>query len=155
MWNRDQQRKSARDWARKDRQDNPEKYKQAYDLNRERNQASARAFNRTPKGWFGFMRRRARKEGLELNLTFEEFLFIRSHSCHYCKGTLPEAGSGIDRQDHRLGYVHGNCVPCCKDCNTAKGLLEAAGLTYPRTIEVLLEILASGQEIEVEIAVRS
>lgn len=65
------------------------------------------------------------------------------------------AGSGIDRQDHRLGYVHGNCVPCCSNCNTKKGLLEAAGLVYPRTVEVLMEILKSGQEIEVEIAVRS
>jgi hypothetical protein len=142
MWTKENSKIYARDWARKDRLKNPEKYKTAYKNNRERSQARGRAFSRTPKGQFGFMRRRAKKESLELNLTFEEFLDIRSLPCQYCKGTLPEAGSGIDRQDNRLGYISGNCVPCCGSCNTTKGLLEAAGLTYPRTLDILMEILA-------------
>lgn len=153
-WNREKAKVCARNWARKDRQANPDKYKERYQNNRDKNLESGRRFSRTPKGQFGFMRRRARKEGLVLNLTFEEFLFIRSHPCHYCKGILPEAGSGVDRQDNRLGYVHENCVPCCTRCNTKKGLLEAAGLSYPRVIKILREILSVGQEIDVELSAR-
>jgi hypothetical protein len=28
--------------------------------------------------------------------------------------------SGIDRLDNNIGYVSGNCVPCCSVCNYAK-----------------------------------
>lgn len=28
--------------------------------------------------------------------------------------------NGVDRVDNALGYVAGNCVPCCKDCNAFK-----------------------------------
>ena len=28
--------------------------------------------------------------------------------------------SGIDRKDNSIGYEPGNCVPCCKRCNTIK-----------------------------------
>jgi len=47
----------------------------------------------------------------------------------------------VDRLDHKRIYILGNVVPCCKLCNDKKGCLEMAGLCYPRTIEILAEIL--------------
>lgn len=68
---------------------------------------------------------------------------VANNKCYYCPNKLPEAGGGLDRLDHRLGYQLGNVVPCCRCCNTRKGQLETAGLCYPRTVEVLMEILES------------
>lgn len=36
--------------------------------------------------------------------------------CHYCGFSA----TGLDRVDSRVGHTKGNCVPCCKECNTAK-----------------------------------
>lgn len=51
--------------------------------------------------------------------------------CHYCnaipsnpisssRGDRTILVSGIDRVDNKLGYVVGNVVSCCKNCNLAK-----------------------------------
>jgi hypothetical protein len=79
----------------------------------------------------------------ELKLTFEEYaMLIVNRACYYCGESIPEAGHGLDRQDHRLGYVIGNVVPCCSNCNWNKGRIEAAGFTYPRTVQLLQELIA-------------
>lgn len=96
---------------------------------------------RTPKARYGQVLRQVRIHHRALNISFEEYLIIVSNPCHYCGGTLPETGSGLDRQDSQLGYVHGNVVPCCASCNTRKGALEGAGFPYPKTVELLNELL--------------
>jgi len=58
--------------------------------------------------------------------------------CHYC-GTRPRNAlahkglrkrtkiiNGIDRIDNHQGYVYGNVVTCCAQCNYAKGCLSYA-----------------------------
>jgi hypothetical protein len=35
--------------------------------------------------------------------------------------------SGIDRVDSTKGYIHGNVVPCCGECNAMKSALPLAG----------------------------
>lgn len=74
---------------------------------------------------------KAKERGLDWNLDINEFQSITKQNCHYC-GVEPKqeygAGrpngsytyNGIDRVDNDLGYIKGNCVPCCIICNIAK-----------------------------------
>lgn len=41
------------------------------------------------------------------------------NTCLYCG----DISTGIDRVDNTQGYVEGNCVPCCGECNYMKRLL--------------------------------
>ena len=91
---------------------------------------------------YAIFKSKAKEFGREFNITREQYESIVSKGmCSYCLGPLPKRGYAIDRQNHNLGYVPGNCVACCEHCNRKKGRLEGLGLTYPRTVEVLLEIL--------------
>jgi len=83
---------------------------------------------------------------LDVTITLDEFTQLIEQSCFYCKGSLPATGSGLDRLDNKMGYVHGNIVPCCKRCNFVKGCLENAGFRYPRTEELLRELLKTNLE---------
>lgn len=79
---------------------------------------------------------RAKKRGLEFELTFEQFLKITAQKCHYCgeppaqkhivnrKWQTAFIYNGIDRINNSMGYTNLNCVPCCKICNTMKGTLD-------------------------------
>jgi len=75
----------------------------------------------------------AKRRGLSFELTEDEFREISSQDCFYC-GHMPSnikrpslrsnSGhykyNGIDRLDNRFGYIDGNVVPCCENCNKAK-----------------------------------
>lgn len=92
---------------------------------------------RLPKGEASFNHfythyiRGAKRRGHEFDLSKAIFKELTSQNCHYC-GAEPKAGykvphvngmylrNGIDRVDNLLGYVEGNCVPCCFTCNTWK-----------------------------------
>lgn len=75
----------------------------------------------------------ARKRKLEWDLSRKQFEKIVSKSCYYCdaapvlrmgrKRRGPTLANGIDRKDSNLGYVIGNCLPCCKKCNRMKVVL--------------------------------
>ena len=77
----------------------------------------------------------ARERGLSFELSTEEFRNLTKLDCHYC-GSKPfqikyQKGyngsyiyNGIDRFDNSIGYNIDNCVPCCKYCNRAKGVME-------------------------------
>jgi len=77
------------------------------------------------------------KRGVIFNLNEEEFYSLTSGSCFYC-GSKPlqvisgpntngeYRYNGIDRLDNQKGYEFGNCVPCCKKCNQAKGVMGLA-----------------------------
>jgi|SRR6267154_2538943 len=75
---------------------------------------------RTDEGRFSNLRKSAKQRKLELTLTFDEFCGLISQPCFYCKGLLPEAGSGVDRINSSIGYILENCRPCCTNCNLAK-----------------------------------
>lgn len=80
----------------------------------------------------------ATSRGHEWALSREEFAAIVSGPCTYCgiaqnKERKPNRGvnggflyTGIDRVDNAIGYVNGNVVPCCWDCNRAKGTLSVS-----------------------------
>jgi hypothetical protein len=68
---------------------------------------------------------RAGKKGLEFSLTKERFTELIQLPCYYNqeKNSNNKNGfryNGIDRIDSSKGYVEGNVVPCCKNCNCAK-----------------------------------
>jgi hypothetical protein len=91
---------------------------------------------------FSILKSTAEKYHRDFTLSQEDYaLLVRDNSCFYCSGALPVAGYGVDRQNNKLGYVHGNVVSCCERCNEKKGRLEGLGFTYPRTVELLLELL--------------
>jgi 5-methylcytosine-specific restriction endonuclease McrA len=70
----------------------------------------------------------------EWNLSLNDVRMLISMPCHYCgivnsnKKTTKNFKegflyNGIDRVDNKKGYNISNCVPCCKQCNRAKGTL--------------------------------
>ena len=81
---------------------------------------------------FGHYRGGARRRGLEFSLDREIFRELIGKDCEYCgmppslltshgrRLKTPIVYNGIDRIDSNIGYVDGNCVPCCKRCNWAK-----------------------------------
>jgi hypothetical protein len=120
------------------------------DRNAARSKESHIAYNHTLRGRFAQLLRSAKRNSRTINLTFGDYTaLVQSGVCYYCGSNLPNSGHGVDRLDHREGYVTGNVVPCCgfkngrrgNSCNTRKGCLEGAGFTYPRTVELLKELL--------------
>ena len=76
-------------------------------------------------------RQGAVRRGLAFELTYEEFFRLSQLLCHYCGGVCLRRAkrkhkhgvfeyNGVDRVDSTKGYVEGNMVPCCTDCNFGK-----------------------------------
>ena len=61
----------------------------------------------------------AKKQGVSFDLTKEDFDILTIDNCKYCKRS-PTTWFGIDREIPSLGYVSGNVVSCCWDCNLDK-----------------------------------
>lgn len=75
---------------------------------------------------FATYRAHAAKRNLEFQLTREEFDALCSRECTYCRRpTTATNRNGVDRRDSSRGYVAGNCVPCCAECNQMKGAVDA------------------------------
>jgi len=69
---------------------------------------------------------------IDFRLTVEQFKNLTLQNCFYCAIEPKQISkqnycngiyiyNGIDRIDNSKGYVFENCIPCCKNCNTAKG----------------------------------
>ena len=88
------------------------------------------AFNQLFRG----MKYNAVKRKKRFELTKEQVRDLVTQACWYC-GSLPTQRfhglrlngdftyNGIDRVNNSIGYVEGNVVPCCGQCNTAKNTL--------------------------------
>ena len=66
---------------------------------------------------------RSGKKEITFNLTMEDFILITSSDCYLCgKETSDIHKNGIDRVDscREIGYIVGNMLPCCTDCNMMK-----------------------------------
>ena len=73
----------------------------------------------------------AKRRSISWNLNNDTFKNLVISTCYYC-GTKPSqiiyrrdlnggfTYNGIDRLNPVLGYILGNVVPCCKQCNYAK-----------------------------------
>jgi hypothetical protein len=74
-------------------------------------------------GSFSSYKKRAEKKNLPFELSSNEFLEITLMDCYLCgKKTEDNNLNGIDRidSDKNAGYIFGNIVPCCADCNYMK-----------------------------------
>lgn len=75
----------------------------------------------------------AERRGLIFDLTLTDFDLLTSQQCFYCGATPVERQryggtawlNGIDRSDNSVGYTLQNCVPCCWQCNRAKGVMSS------------------------------
>lgn len=79
--------------------------------------------NRKPGNRLAAAKYRSRIGGHEWNISLSDFTELISKRCYYCEGKIAEVGSGLDRMDNSKGYVYGNVVPCCRDCNLMKNSL--------------------------------
>lgn len=85
-------------------------------------------------------KRHARNRGLVFEIPRDIFIDNLKQNCYYCG--LPPSNlkegmrySGLDRVNSKLGYVVGNIVPCCKNCNVSKGAMtEAEFLDWIRRV---------------------
>lgn len=67
----------------------------------------------------------ANRRNLNFNLTLDKFKEITSKPCYYCGGYSGEGYeekkyNGIDRIESNKGYIDGNCVSACAECNYMK-----------------------------------
>ena len=62
---------------------------------------------------------KAKKKGVSFNLSKKDLNILIKNDCEYCHRT-PVTWFGIDRMSPSLGYVLGNVVSCCFDCNLDK-----------------------------------
>lgn len=108
------------------------------------------AYKKSVNGKYSQLRRAAKRAGRILELSLAEYAeAVKDGICHYCKGPLSNFGYSIDRLDHKKDYSKSNSVPCCgvrygernSSCNMRKGHLESIGFVYPRTVELLMELL--------------
>jgi hypothetical protein len=106
-----------------------------------------------PKGWprrYWYKNRwEAGRRGLEFELNPQEFIELVKTACFFCGNAPTRLASaycgkslkirnlksdsdfrchGLDRIDNERGYVAGNVVPCCWECNRIKSTLSIGGL---------------------------
>ncbi len=84
------------------------------------------------RGLFRNYSRHAVDRNLKFEIDENAFRSLTSESCHYC-GARPSqvrksqgaigtyVYNGVDRKNSKMGYIEGNVVPCCFQCNKAKG----------------------------------
>lgn len=75
--------------------------------------------HKMPRFRFSTYKRRAKKAGIEFDLTYDEFMAHWQAPCHYCGSDIETIG--LDRVDSSQGYTAANVVPCCHPCNWMKG----------------------------------
>lgn len=63
----------------------------------------------------------AKRKNLAFEISEDDFEGIRFDACRYCRRKpLENERFGVDRLDNSLGYVEGNCVTACSECNYMK-----------------------------------
>lgn len=72
-----------------------------------------------PKAQFRTWCAAAMRRGLQVDITFRQWLYIMAQPCVYIIDDR-KSKPGIDRRDNKRGYVQGNCQPCCCRHNMVK-----------------------------------
>lgn len=124
------------------REKNKEEHAKANHLWYLNNKDRVHAYNRKIGNRYCNLKCTARARNLILDITLEQYTrLVLNASCFYCQGPLSETGPSLDRLDNTLGYLLTNVVPCCYTCNWKKGRLEQVGFKYPRTVELMKELI--------------
>jgi hypothetical protein len=79
----------------------------------------------TGKGLYRNYIRNCRLRNIFWGLELAEFEKLTKQNCAYCDRPPVQVWNryvynGIDRKDNKQGYVPGNVVTACKDCNAVK-----------------------------------
>jgi hypothetical protein len=85
---------------------------------------------------------KSKKKKVPFDISKEDFEDLIIGDCEYCHRT-PAMGFGIDRVIPSLGYVLGNVVSCCFDCNLDK--LEDEGDITKKRNERIAERVDAGE----------
>lgn len=85
--------------------------------NAEKTAESNRRYRLSPHGRYSRAVTKAIARDVPFLLNFDEWSELVEQECAYCAGALEPQGIGLDRLDNSLGYVLGNVVPCCAECN--------------------------------------
>ncbi len=102
--------------SRKYYKDNINKYRLKAATYYKENKDRVLDYSRTPQGKFIEYKARAKRRGIEFNISRHLFSLIIKLPCHYCGAN----GTGLDRVDNSCGYTIDNIVPCCNMCNRMK-----------------------------------
>jgi len=95
-------------------------FKKWRSVNKQKIADNKRRFSRTDKGLYSQLKYKAKCDGREVSISFDQFKILRLQPCFYCSGPLSEAGYSLDRKINSEGYTPLNTVPCCKLCNRTK-----------------------------------
>lgn len=91
------------------------------------------AYQRTKEARYKISKSLAIRRGLEWNISESDYFELISKRCHYRNHPLGISnGVCLDRVDNSKGYVIGNVVPCCGNCNRIKCHL----LTYQEMVAI-------------------
>lgn len=72
----------------------------------------------TLNGQFHNYKKRAKRDNINFEIVEKDCIPFYNTKCYYCGGNIK--GLGIDRLDNTKGYIIENIVPCCKQCNYMK-----------------------------------
>ena len=131
---RDYVKERKKQYQLKNREQTRKTAKNYYWRHREKRRELLNQRNHEPKYRFFTLRANAKRRGLIVEITFDDFIKITKGLCEYCGEK--NAGFGVDRRDSSIGYLKENCASCCKDCNfmklsmTKEQFLEKVGKIY-------------------------
>jgi hypothetical protein len=95
-------------------------------------------YNQSKHGRYKHIQFRAQYRGIDFAISESFHAELLMHPCAYCGGSLNLTGSGMGRMDSSKGYIMGNVIPCCKDCNTVKSDV----LSHEEMIAAMSAVLA-------------
>ncbi len=83
---------------------------------------SSKKHRNSTSGKYYYGKWEAKKRNIEFLLTFEEYSkIIENKNCYYaCGNNISDTCLSLDRVDNNKGYIVGNVVPCCINCNRLK-----------------------------------
>lgn len=119
-------KKYLSDWHQRHKTEQLQSFKERYVERRAEILEQKKIYNKTLKSRYLRLRTGAKRRGIDVSLSFEEYATLTSLLCYYCDGELPKVGHGLDRVNSDLGYTLDNVRPCCSVCNTAKSSLTEA-----------------------------
>ena len=101
-------RVNYRDWYSKNEKKKNTYNKTWYNKNRD-----------TPRWQYNIYKNGAKRRDIPFELSLKEFEALWQKDCKYCGVKISTIG--LDRVTNSQGYTILNVVPCCWDCNRAKG----------------------------------
>lgn len=73
-------------------------------------------YRATPRGLYFAFKNNAKQRKHEFEVSMEYFMNLTKFDCFYCG----DKTTSVDRVNNGMGYVYGNLVGTCKECNLFK-----------------------------------